>query len=70
MSWLKRRGFRAIYYVLNEDMPLIAIILYGKNDQTDLTPDDKRGAEAIVIAMEAEFARRKASRTHGGNDND
>lgn len=56
----KRGGFRAVYYVLNEAMPLVAIILYGKNEQADLTPAEKRGAEAIVAAMKAELGRRKA----------
>ncbi len=56
----KRGGFRVVYYVLNEAMPLVAIILYGKNEQADLTPDEKRGAEAIVDAMKAELGRRKA----------
>ena len=49
-----------VYYVLNEAMPLVAIILYGKNEQADLTPHEKRGAEAIVAAMKAELGRRKA----------
>lgn len=56
----KRGGFRVVYYVLNEAMPLMAIILYGKNEQADLTPAEKRGAEAIVVAMKAELGRRKA----------
>ncbi len=55
----KRGGFRVVYYVLNEKLPLVAIILYGKNEQADLTPDEKRGAEAIVAAMKAELGRRK-----------
>jgi len=51
----KRGAFRVIYYVLNEDMPLVAIILYGKGEQSDLTPDEKRGAARIVQAMKAEY---------------
>ncbi len=45
--------------MLNEALPVVAIILYGKNEQTDLTPAEKRGAEAIVDAMKAEMAGRK-----------
>jgi mRNA-degrading endonuclease RelE of RelBE toxin-antitoxin system len=56
----KRGGFRVVYYVLNESLPIVAIILYGKNEQADLTPEEKRGAEAIVAAMKAEFAARRA----------
>jgi mRNA-degrading endonuclease RelE of RelBE toxin-antitoxin system len=54
----KRGGFRVIYYVLNDDLPLVAIILYGKNEQSDLTPEEKRGAAAIVAAMKNEIKRR------------
>jgi mRNA-degrading endonuclease RelE of RelBE toxin-antitoxin system len=61
----KRGGFRVVYYVLNDELPLVAIILYGKNEQADLTPDEKRGAEAIVAATKAEMARRKADKAGG-----
>ncbi len=53
----KRGGFRVVYYVLNEDMPIVAIILYGKNERSDITPEEKRGAEAVVAAMKAEMGR-------------
>ncbi len=58
----KRVGFRVIYYVLNDYMPVVAIMLYGKNEQTDLTPDEKRGAASIVAAMKAELARKQGGR--------
>jgi mRNA-degrading endonuclease RelE of RelBE toxin-antitoxin system len=51
----KRGGFRVVYYVLNEAMPVVAIILYGKNEQADLTPAEKRGAATIVAAMKAQM---------------
>ena len=57
----KRGGFRVIYYVLNEDAPLVAIILYGKNERSDLTPEEKQGARAIVAKMKADLALRRAS---------
>jgi hypothetical protein len=56
----KRGAFRVVYYVLNGALPLVAIFLYGKNERGDLTPVERRGAEAIVTAMKAEMARRKA----------
>ncbi len=55
----KRGGFRVIYYVLNDALPIVAITLYGKNEQADLTADERRGAEAIATAMKAELNRRK-----------
>ena len=56
----KRGGFRVIYYVLNETLPVVAIIIYGKNERTDLSAEDKRGAQAIVTAIKHEMDRRKA----------
>jgi hypothetical protein len=56
----KRGGFRVVYYMLNEAMPIVAIMLYGKNEQADLTPAEKRGAEAIVGVMKAKMGSRKA----------
>jgi mRNA-degrading endonuclease RelE of RelBE toxin-antitoxin system len=54
----KRGGFRVVYYVLHDDLPILAIILYGKNEQADLSPEEKRGAHSIVAALKAELARR------------
>jgi len=55
----KSGAFRVIYYVLTEDMPVLALLLYGKNEQVDLTPDEKRGAQAIVSALKADLRARK-----------
>ena len=57
----KRGSFRVIYYVLDESMPLVAIIIYGKNEQGNLTEAEKRGAQAIVAAMKKEAALKRAS---------
>jgi len=53
----KRGGFRVIYYVLTDDLPIVAITLYGKNEQSDLTQEERRGARAIVETMKARMAR-------------
>lgn len=55
----KRGGFRVIYYVLTDALPLVAITIYGKNEQADLTPDERRGAQAIVSALKADLRARK-----------
>ena len=34
----KRGGARVIYYWYSEDAPLYALLAYGKNEKTDLTP--------------------------------
>lgn len=38
----KRGAYRVIYYVATENLPILAIFLYGKDEQPDLTPDQKK----------------------------
>ena len=33
----KSGGFRVIYYVLDANLPILALLLYGKNEQDDLS---------------------------------
>ncbi len=49
----KRGGTRVIYYYYDETVPLYALLVYPKNAKTDLTPEDKRAAAAIVDAIKA-----------------
>ena len=49
----KRGGARVIYYFLDETMPLYALLAYAKNAQDDMTPDEKRVAAALVVALKA-----------------
>jgi mRNA-degrading endonuclease RelE of RelBE toxin-antitoxin system len=53
----KRGGARIIYYYLDEDIPLFALLAYPKNAKVDLTPDEKRRVTAFVEAIKVE--RRK-----------
>lgn len=57
----KRGAFRVVYYVLTDDLPLVAITLYGKNEQADLTSAEREGARRIVDAMKAELQRLRAA---------
>ena len=47
----KRGAFRVIYYVLNEDMPVLAILIYGKNEQADLSRAQRKAVAALAAAM-------------------
>jgi hypothetical protein len=49
----KRGGARIIYYDLDDTMPLYALLAYAKNDQGDLTPDEKRTVSALAAALKA-----------------
>lgn len=49
----KRGGARVIYYYLDADLPLYALLIYPKNVKTDLTPADKKAALALVASLKA-----------------
>lgn len=53
----KRGAFRVIYYVLADDLPIVAITLYGKNEKSNLTPMELAGTRRIVDALKAERRR-------------
>jgi hypothetical protein len=55
----KSGGVRAIYYFYDQQNPLYALLLYGKNEQSDLSPDQKRHVTAIAAAAKAEAKARK-----------
>ncbi len=50
----KSGAFRVIYYVLTEDQPILALLLYGKNEQEDLSPAQRK----VVADLAAEMKRR------------
>ena len=53
----KRGGARVIYYFLDEDMPVYALLVYPKAAKTDLTPEEKHTVRAL--AAELRSARRE-----------
>jgi hypothetical protein len=58
----KSGGMRVIYYFFDEQNPLYALLLYGKNEQGNLSPDQKKYVTAIAAAVKAE-AKKKRRRT-------
>jgi hypothetical protein len=53
----KSGAFRVIYYVLAESQPILALLIYGKNEQADLSPAQRK----IVAALAAELKQGTAS---------
>ena len=49
----KSGGVRVIYYFFDEENPLYAIFLYGKNEQANLTPKQKREVSAFAATLKA-----------------
>jgi hypothetical protein len=42
-----------IYYFFDEVNPLYAIYLYGKNEQVNLTPEQKKDVAAFAATLKA-----------------
>lgn len=49
----KSGSTRVIYYYFDADMPLYALLIYGKGDQANLTPDQKRAVTAMAAQAKA-----------------
>ena len=56
----KSGGVRVIYYFFDADNPLYALLVYGKGEQADLTPDQTKAVAGLATAIKAAAkARRK-----------
>ena len=49
----KSGAFRVIYYVLTDELPVLALLIYGKNEQVNPTPDQTRAIMAVVAEFKA-----------------
>ena len=58
----KSGGVRAIYYFYDAVNPILALFLYGKNEQSNLTPTEKKLATSLAAAMKAEAKARRVKR--------
>ena len=62
----KRGAFRVIYFLLDDNTPVLALLLYGKNEQTNPTADQQKVMLRLVDALNV--AMRKSGHGHGDND--
>ena len=58
----KSGGMRVIYYFFDEANPLLALFLYGKNEQADLTPAERKLAALLAAELKAEAKARRLKR--------
>ncbi len=56
----KRGGFRVIWYVMTESQPILALLIYGKNEQANPTPDQRRAMLAVIEGMKQAMKRDSA----------
>jgi hypothetical protein len=40
-----------IYYFYDEDMPIYALLIYGKNERANLTPEQRKAVKAFATAI-------------------
>jgi hypothetical protein len=49
----KSGGVRVIYYFYDEEMPIYALLVYGKNERANLTAEQRRSVAAFAAAIKA-----------------
>ena len=54
----KSGGVRVIYYFYDEDMPINALLIYGKNERANLTPEQRKAVKTFAIAIKASRKRK------------
>jgi len=54
----KSGGVRVIYYFYDQDMPIYALLVYGKNERADLTAEQRKAVAAFAAAIKATRKRK------------
>lgn len=55
----KRGGLRVIYYFYNNTAPIFLLTVYGKNEQEDLTNDQKAKMIDLANRLKTEYKAKK-----------
>lgn len=61
----KSGGHRVIYFFGGADMPVYALLIYGKGEQADLTPDQRKAMAALAEELKAAHRRPARRATRG-----
>jgi hypothetical protein len=54
----KSGGVRVIYYFYDEEMPVYALLVYGKNERANLTAEQRRLVAAFAAAIKSTRKRK------------
>ena len=54
----KSGGVRVIYYFYDQDVPIYALLIYGKNERADLTPEQRKTVSAFAMAIKTSRKRK------------
>jgi hypothetical protein len=57
----KRGGARVIYYALDDSMPIYALLVYGKNERSDLSGEQRKSILSLTSAIKAQWKKRRRS---------
>lgn len=49
----KSGGVRVIYYVYDRDLPIYALLIYGKNERADLTSEQRKAVSTFAASIKA-----------------
>jgi mRNA-degrading endonuclease RelE of RelBE toxin-antitoxin system len=58
----KSGGVRVIYYFHDDSVPLYALIIYGKGEQEELTPDQQIAAAGMVSVFKLMELKKRGKR--------
>lgn len=47
----KRGGFRYMYYYIERDGQIFLLMIFGKNEQADLTPQQKKSLRQAILSL-------------------
>ena len=56
----KRGGVRVIWFVVSDDLPVLALLIYAKNEQANPTPDQRKAMLAVVEGIKRSAKRKTA----------
>ena len=54
----KSGGVRVIYYFYDRDMPIYALLIYGKSERADLTPEQRKSVASFAAAIKSSRKRK------------
>lgn len=54
----KSGGVRVIYYFYDQEMPIYALLIYGKNERADLTSEQRKAAALFAAAIKSSRKRK------------
>jgi hypothetical protein len=54
----KSGGARVIYYFYDQEIPIYALLIYGKNERADLTAEQRKMVTAFATAIKATRKRK------------